>query len=144
MLVVNVPVSVVLNVRFGVVSVIVPIDEGLLNTGAVLSINTNPPVFDTFKYCPEDNANELISLLLPIYNNLAEEILCVFTVDKVVSSSNSIVLWIANELLLVLHTIYLLTFSFIVKSELTLIVLVPIPTWFLELWILNKLDIYNI
>ena len=38
MLVVNVPVSVVLNVRFGVVSVIVPIDEGLLNIGAIVSI----------------------------------------------------------------------------------------------------------
>ena len=38
MLVVNVPVSVVLNVRLGVASFVVPIDEALLNTGAVVSI----------------------------------------------------------------------------------------------------------
>ena len=37
-LVVNVPVSVVLNVRLGVVSFVVPIDEALLNTGAIVSI----------------------------------------------------------------------------------------------------------
>ena len=36
-LVVNVPVSVVLNVRFGVASFVVPIDEALLNTGTVVS-----------------------------------------------------------------------------------------------------------
>ena len=62
--------------------------------GAVLSTNPNPPVFDTLKYvfAEEEKDKEPIILLLPIYNNLGEEILCVFTVDKVVSSSNSIVL----------------------------------------------------
>ena len=62
--------------------------------GAVLSTNPNPPVFDTLKYvfAEEEKDKELIILLLAIYNNLGEEILCVFTVDKVVSSSNSILL----------------------------------------------------
>ena len=62
--------------------------------GRVLSTKLNPPVIDTLKYvfAEEEKDKELIILLLAMYNNLGEEILCVFTVDKVVSSSNSIVL----------------------------------------------------